>query len=49
MSRQQMDEAVDADRPDDLFESVDGDYAAHGRSDDRSHARSFLGDLLHRP
>jgi NAD(P)-dependent dehydrogenase (short-subunit alcohol dehydrogenase family) len=38
---QQTDEPVDPDRPDNLFEPVSGDFAAHGRFDDRSLARSI--------
>ena len=39
---QQVDEPEDPDRPDNLFEPVDGlrDHGAHGRFDDRAFARS---------
>ncbi len=37
---QQTHEPEDPDRPDNLFEPVAGDYAAHGRFDDRSRSRS---------
>ena len=33
---QQTDEPLDPDRPDNLFDPVPGDYAAHGRFDDRA-------------
>ena len=33
---QQTDEAADPDRPDNLFEAVPGNFAAHGRFDDRA-------------
>ncbi len=42
---QQMDEAAKP-RPDDLFESVDGDFAAHGRFDSRSKDRSVVSNVL---
>jgi len=38
---QQTDEPVDPDRPDNLFEPVPGDQAAHGPFDDQSRARSI--------
>jgi NAD(P)-dependent dehydrogenase (short-subunit alcohol dehydrogenase family) len=37
---QQIDEPVPPDRPDNLFEPVPGDFAAHGRFDDRAKTRS---------
>ena len=37
---QQIDEPVPPDRPDNLFEPVPGDFAAHGRFDDRAKPRS---------
>lgn len=37
---QMTDEAEDSDRPDNLFDSVDGDWAAHGRFDDEAAASS---------
>jgi NAD(P)-dependent dehydrogenase (short-subunit alcohol dehydrogenase family) len=37
---QQTDEPVRSHRPDNLFESVPGEFAAHGRFDDRSRSRS---------
>lgn len=37
---QQTDEPEDPDRPDNLFEPVPGDYAAHGRFDNRSRPKS---------
>jgi short-subunit dehydrogenase len=49
---QQLDEPVDRDRPDNLWEPVGGDHGAHGRFDDRAHrgswqldARTALGDI----
>jgi NAD(P)-dependent dehydrogenase (short-subunit alcohol dehydrogenase family) len=38
---QQTDDPVRPDRPDNLFESAPGDFAAHGRFDDRSKPRSL--------
>jgi NAD(P)-dependent dehydrogenase (short-subunit alcohol dehydrogenase family) len=38
---QQIDEPVPPDRPDNLFEPVPGDFAAHGRFDGRAKPRSF--------
>ena len=35
-------------RADNLFESVDGDYGAHGRFDDRAKPRSLLLDVVQR-
>ena len=49
---EQTDEPADPDRPDNLFETVPGDWAAHGRFDDRSKTESteltlrFNRDLL---
>jgi NAD(P)-dependent dehydrogenase (short-subunit alcohol dehydrogenase family) len=37
---QQTDDPVQPDRPDNLFEPAPGDFAAHGRFDDRSKSRS---------
>ena len=37
---QQSSEADSAERPDNLYEPVPGDFAAHGRFDDRAHGRS---------
>jgi NAD(P)-dependent dehydrogenase (short-subunit alcohol dehydrogenase family) len=37
---QQTDDPVRPDRPDNLFEPAPGDFAAHGRFDDRSKSRS---------
>jgi short-subunit dehydrogenase len=37
---QQTDEPAAAGRPDNLFAPVPGDFGAHGRFDDRAHARS---------
>ncbi|MFL5934885.1 MAG: SDR family oxidoreductase [Gaiellaceae bacterium] len=46
---QQTDEPLDGERPGNLFDPVRGDFAAHGRFDDRSRSRSLLLDLdLHR-
>ncbi len=49
---QQLPEPVDADRPDNLWEPIDGDHGAHGRFDQRALARSLqltgrtaVGDL----
>jgi NAD(P)-dependent dehydrogenase (short-subunit alcohol dehydrogenase family) len=39
---QQLDERVDPDRPDNLFDPVPGDWAAHGRFDDRAKPGSVL-------
>jgi NAD(P)-dependent dehydrogenase (short-subunit alcohol dehydrogenase family) len=38
---QQTDEKVTPDRPDNLFEPAPGDFAAHGKFDDRSKKRSL--------
>jgi NAD(P)-dependent dehydrogenase (short-subunit alcohol dehydrogenase family) len=38
---QQIDEPVRPDRPDNLFEPARGDFAAHGRFDDRAKPRSL--------
>ena len=38
---QQIDEPVPPDRPDNLFEPVEGDYAAHGHFDARAKPRSI--------
>jgi NAD(P)-dependent dehydrogenase (short-subunit alcohol dehydrogenase family) len=38
---QQIDEPVPPDRPDNLFEPVEGDFAAHGRFDERAKPRSL--------
>jgi NAD(P)-dependent dehydrogenase (short-subunit alcohol dehydrogenase family) len=38
---QQTDDPVPPDRPDNLFEPAPGDFAAHGRFDDRSKPRSL--------
>jgi hypothetical protein len=38
---QQLDEAVDTDRPDNLNAPVSGGHRAHGRFDQRAHARSW--------
>src|SRR4051812_10566368 len=35
-------------RPDNLFETVDGDYGAHGRFDGQAHGRSILLDVVRR-
>lgn len=46
---QQTEQRVSEDRPDNLFESVDGDYSAHGVFDDRAKHSSALSWLdLHR-
>jgi hypothetical protein len=46
---QQIDEPAGADRPDNLFEPVPGDFAAHGPFDDRAKPRSLqLWATLHR-
>lgn len=37
---QQSNEADSVERPDNLYEPVPGDFAAHGRFDDRAHGRS---------
>ena len=42
-SGQMDDQPLPADRPDNLFEAVDGDYGTHGRFDDR--ARGFSPQL----
>jgi NAD(P)-dependent dehydrogenase (short-subunit alcohol dehydrogenase family) len=39
---QQLDEPVAADRQSNLFEAAPGDWAAHGRFDDRARERSLL-------
>jgi NAD(P)-dependent dehydrogenase (short-subunit alcohol dehydrogenase family) len=39
---QQLDEPVDPNRPSNLFEPAPGDWAAHGRFDDRARDRSVL-------
>jgi NAD(P)-dependent dehydrogenase (short-subunit alcohol dehydrogenase family) len=39
---QLLDEPVEPDRPSNLFEPVSGDWAAHGRFDDRARERSAL-------
>jgi NAD(P)-dependent dehydrogenase (short-subunit alcohol dehydrogenase family) len=39
---QQLDEPVDPDRPSNLFQPAPGDWAAHGRFDDRARERSLL-------
>jgi len=51
---QQMEEPVDPDRPDNLWQPVAGDHGAHGRFDRRAHRRSWqldarmlIGDLVH--
>jgi NAD(P)-dependent dehydrogenase (short-subunit alcohol dehydrogenase family) len=41
-SSQQTEEPASANQPDNLFAPVDGDYAAHGRFDDRARAGSPL-------
>lgn len=43
---QQMDEPADPSRPDDLFESAPGDYAAHGRFDALAKPRSVVSNVL---
>jgi NAD(P)-dependent dehydrogenase (short-subunit alcohol dehydrogenase family) len=46
---QQTDEPVDPDREDNLFESVSGDFGAHGEFDGQAKPRSFqLWATLHR-
>ena len=46
---QQTPQPVKPDRPDNLWQPVAGDYAAHGRFDDRSRGRSpELWASLHR-
>ena len=46
---QQTDELLEGERPGNLFDPVPGNFAAHGRFDDRSRSRSLLLDLdLHR-
>src|SRR3954470_4140313 len=40
--KSQQTEEPEQPRPDNLFESVDGDYGAHGRFDDKAHERSLL-------
>jgi NAD(P)-dependent dehydrogenase (short-subunit alcohol dehydrogenase family) len=46
---QQTDDPVPPDRPDNLFEPAPGDFAAHGRFDDRSRPRSIhLWATMHR-
>jgi short-subunit dehydrogenase len=35
-------------RPDNLFETVEGDYGAHGRFDGQAHGRSILLDVVRR-
>ena len=46
---QQTDEPLDGERPGNLFEPVPGDFAAHGRFDDRAKGRSWLLEAnLHR-
>jgi NAD(P)-dependent dehydrogenase (short-subunit alcohol dehydrogenase family) len=46
---QQTDDPVRPDRPDNLFEPAPGDFAAHGRFEDRSKSRSVqLWTTMHR-
>jgi NAD(P)-dependent dehydrogenase (short-subunit alcohol dehydrogenase family) len=45
LDAQQMDEPA-RPRPDDLFGTVDGDFAERGRFDARSHARSVVSNVL---
>jgi hypothetical protein len=46
---QQTDDPVRPDRPDNLFEPAPGDFAAHGRFEDRSKSRSVqLWSTTHR-
>jgi hypothetical protein len=46
---QQTDDPVRPDRPDNLFEPAPGDFAAHGRFEDRSKSRSVqLWATIHR-
>ena len=45
---QLTDEPADADRPGNLFLTVEGDFAAHGRFDDRAKPRSIQADLRNR-
>jgi NAD(P)-dependent dehydrogenase (short-subunit alcohol dehydrogenase family) len=42
---QQTDEPLDGERAGNLFEPVDGDFAAHGPFDDQARPRSLLFDL----
>jgi len=42
---QQMDEPA-GHRPDDLFETVPGDFDAHGRFDEKSHPRSVVSNVV---
>jgi NAD(P)-dependent dehydrogenase (short-subunit alcohol dehydrogenase family) len=42
---QQTDERLDGERAGNLFEPVDGDFAAHGQFDDQAKPRSLLFDL----
>jgi NAD(P)-dependent dehydrogenase (short-subunit alcohol dehydrogenase family) len=42
---QQTDERLDGERAGNLFEPVDGDFAAHGPFDDQARPRSLLFDL----
>jgi hypothetical protein len=49
-SGEQTDQPADPDRPDNLWEPAPGDYAAHGRFDDRSRDASVeLWLAMHRP
>jgi NAD(P)-dependent dehydrogenase (short-subunit alcohol dehydrogenase family) len=42
---QQTEERLDAEREGNLFEPVEGDFAAHGQFDDQAKSRSLLFDL----
>src|SRR5579883_1627484 len=44
-SSQQYDGIVSPDRPDNLYEPAKGDWGAHGKFDDRAHARSWQLEL----
>jgi hypothetical protein len=40
-----MDEPADPDRPDNLFETVPGHFAAHGRFDEESKSSSAISAM----
>ena len=42
---QLTDASADPNQPDNLFRAVDGDYAAHGRFDDRAKSRSWQSEI----
>jgi short-subunit dehydrogenase len=46
--KSQLTDEPEQSRADNLFETVDGDYGAHGRFDDRAKGRSLLLDVVRR-